>query len=138
MILCRRGWRGRGLSLYRVPVSILIQLTGELYPSPQILDVALDGPTVRVVDEEIRIGLLAHGQIVQAADPLANHLRYQGLMENGHALWFFILTKSPIPRPILHRARTLSTQSGPLSKRPLPGRSVTATRYFLNCSQRYD
>jgi len=72
--------------LYRVPVSILIQLTGELYPSPQILDAALYGPTVRVVDEEIHIGLLARGQIIQATDPLANHLRYQGLMENGHVL----------------------------------------------------
>ena len=66
----------------------MILLTGELYPSPQIPDTALDGPTVRVVDEEIHIGLLAHGQIVQATDPLANHLRYQGLMENGHVLWF--------------------------------------------------
>jgi len=64
----------------------MILLTGELYPSPQILDAALDGPTVRVVDEEIHIGLLAHGQIIQATDPLANHLRYQGLMEYGHVL----------------------------------------------------
>lgn len=47
----------------------MILLTEELYPSPQILDAALYGPPVRVVDEEIHIGLLAHGQIVQAADP---------------------------------------------------------------------
>lgn len=49
----------------------MILLTGELYPSPQILDAALYGPTVRVVDEEIHIGLLARGQIVQATDPIA-------------------------------------------------------------------
>jgi len=47
----------------------MILLTGDLYPSPQILDATLYGPTVRVVDEEIHIGLLAHGQIIQATDP---------------------------------------------------------------------
>lgn len=46
----------------------MILLTGEVYPSPQILDAALDGPTVRVVDEEIHIGLLAHRQ--RLATPL--------------------------------------------------------------------
>ena len=66
----------------------MILLTGELYPSSQILDVALDGPTVRVVDEEIHIGLLARGQIVQATDPIAqvkNRLAQVGTGEAGAA-----------------------------------------------------
>lgn len=74
--------------MYRVPVSIMILLTGELYPSPQILDAALYGPTVRVVDEEIHIGLLAHGQIIQATDPIAqvkNRLAQVGADEAGAA-----------------------------------------------------
>lgn len=72
--------------MYRVPVSIIIQLTGKLYPNPQILDAALYGPTVRVVDEEIHIGLLACGQIVQAAAPIAqvkNGLAQVGAGEAG-------------------------------------------------------
>ena len=66
----------------------MILLTGELYPSPQILDAALYGPTVRVVDEEVHIGLLAHGQIVQATDPIAqvkNRLAKVGTDEAGAA-----------------------------------------------------
>ena len=45
--------------------------------------------------------------------------------------YYYRQTKSLIPRPILHRARIKPAQRGPLSKRPLLGRSVTATRYFL-------
>ena len=66
----------------------MILLTGELYPSPQILDLVLYGPTVRVVDEEIRIGLLARGQIIQAAVPIAqvkNRLVQVGADEAGAA-----------------------------------------------------
>lgn len=43
----------------------MILLKGELYPSPQILDAALDELPVRVVDEEIHIGLLAREQDLQ-------------------------------------------------------------------------